>query len=232
MMKSVCVTLMTLAAFTAPLMAEEDFTPIFDGKTLEGWDGDKKFWSVVDGAIQGETTKETPTKGNTFIIYRKSKPANFELKVDYRILSDKANSGIQYRSEEVKPYVVKGYQADFESGPNYTGINYGEKTGRGILAQRGQKTWLGDGKKKNKVEKIGDKKELQKKIKGKGEWNTYHIIAKGNHMIHKINGEVMSETIDESEKDAKSSGIIALQVHSGPPMTLQFKNILLKNLSE
>ena len=211
---------------------EEGFVSIFDGKTLEGWDGKKKFWRVEDGAITGETTKDNPTKGNTFIIWKGGTVKDFELKIKYRILSDKANSGIQYRSEHLGNHVVKGYQADFEAGKRYSGINYGEKTGRGILAPRGQKVWLGDGKKKKKTEKFADSKELQKKIKSKGEWNEYHIIAKGNHMIHKINGVVMSETIDESEKDAKFEGILALQLHQGPPMKLQFKDIRLKKLDD
>lgn len=203
---------------------------LFDGKTLKGWDGKKGFWTVEDGAITGTTTKENPTKGNTFIIWQGGKVADFELTFEYRFVSKGGNSGCQYRSEHVGGHVVKGYQGDFEAGTRYSGINYGEKTGRGILSDRGNKTtYTADGKKK--VEKFGDSKELQKNVKGSGEWNTMHISAIGNHMIHKINGTVMSETIDGSPK-AVNEGILALQLHAGPPMKIQFRNIKLKKITK
>ncbi len=210
--------------------AQQGWHSLFDGKTLKGWDGKKQFWSVEDGAITGTTTKENPTKGNTFIIWQGGKVSDFELMFEYRFVSKGGNSGCQYRSEHVGNHVVKGYQGDFEAGTRYSGINYGEKTGRGILSDRGNKTtYSKDGKKS--VEKFGDSKELQKKIKGQGEWNTMHIIAKGNHMIHKINGTVMSETIDGSSK-AVSEGILAFQLHAGPPMKIQFRNVKLKSLGK
>ena len=228
-MKKIINTLFA-AAFVLPAVAEEKgFTSLFDGKTLEGWDGKKEFWSVQDGAIQGKTTKETPTKGNTFIIWKGGAVTDFELKFEYRFLTKSGNSGCQYRSEDMGNNVVKGYQGDFEAGTRFSGINYGEKTGRGILADRGTKTTLGDGKTKKKVERFGDSAELQKRVKGQGEWTTMHITAKGNHMVHRINDTLMSETIDEG-KEAVSKGIVALQLHAGPPMTIQFRNIRLKHL--
>ncbi|MDE0838242.1 MAG: DUF1080 domain-containing protein [Kiritimatiellae bacterium] len=226
------ITLTTgIAMLLATTLIAEDasFKDIFDGKTLDGWKGSEKFWSVEDGSITGSTT-ENKTSGNTFLIYTNGDIANFELTFDYRFLSNAGNSGVQYRSEELPNFVVKGYQADFEAGTKYSGILYGEKTGRGIMSNRGKKTWLGDGSSKTKVETIADSNELQKLIKPKGEWNSYHIIADGNHFTHTINGAVMSETFDESEKDFKASGILALQVHAGPPMKLQFRNLKLKTL--
>ena len=154
---------------------------------------------------------------------------DFELKFEYRFLTKSGNSGCQYRSEDMGNNVVKGYQGDFEAGTRFSGINYGEKTGRGILADRGTKTTLGDGKAKKKVERFADSAELQKKLNGQDEWNAMHITATGNHMIHRINGTVMSETIDEG-KEAVSKGIVALQLHAGPPMTIQFRNIRVKHL--
>ena len=104
------------------------FVSIFDGKTLEGWDGNPKFWKVQDGAITGQTTKENPTKGNTFIIWRGGETSNFELKLEYKIIN--GNSGIQYRSFLLKngadKWRIGGYQADFEAGNTYSGILYGE----------------------------------------------------------------------------------------------------------
>src|SRR5262245_43627094 len=211
---------------------EEGFTSIFDGKTLEGWDGNPDFWSVQDGALTGTTTADKPTKGNTFIIWRKGDTADFELKCQYKIVG--GNSGIQYRSFEVpnEKWVVGGYQGDFEAGDTYSGINYGERF-RGILANRGQKTVVkrgADGKVVvEEVAKVGDSAESQMKIKME-DWNVYQIIAKGSTFEHRINGVVTSICTDEDAKERRSEGIIALQLHAGPPMTVQFRNIRLKKL--
>jgi len=204
------------------------FQTIFDGKTLDGWDGDPKFWRVEDGAITGETTKANPTKGNTFIVWRGGKTADFELKIEYKILSH--NSGIQYRSFELPQgkWRIGGYQADLEAGDKFSGLLYGEKF-RGILAPRGEKTVIGDNHKPKKVGSVGNPEELQKLIK-KQNWNEYHIIARGFHFIQKINGTVMSECTDEDTKMRRKDGLLALQLHAGPPMKVQFRNIRLKQL--
>ena len=143
---------------------DEGFETIFDGKTLEGWDGDPKFWRVDDGAITGETTKENPTKGNTFIVWRSGKLADFELQLEYKIMGH--NSGIQYRSFELPQgkWRIGGYQADLEAGDKFSGLLYGERF-RGILAQRGDKTVIGKNHRPKKVGSVGDSKELQKLIK-------------------------------------------------------------------
>ena len=207
---------------------EDGFVPIFDGKTLDGWDGDPRFWSVEDGAITGRTTAENPTSGNTFLIWRDGEAGNFELTLEYKIVG--GNSGVQYRSQEVdgSQWVMQGHQADIEAGDNYSGIHYEEK-GRGILAQRGQKTRINDDGKSEVLETFADSKELQSKIK-KEDWNTYHIIADGFTYTHKINGHTTSIVIDEDESHRKATGLIGLQVHAGPPMTVQFRNIRLKRL--
>lgn len=210
----------------------EGYVPLFDGKTLEDWDGNPDFWRVEDGAITGETTAEKPTKGNTFLIWRGGETGDFELKLQYRLRNH--NSGIQYRSFEVpnQKWVIGGYQADFEGGDTYSGILYGEKF-RGILANRGKKTELvrsEDGKFSVKtVGEIGDSAELQKKIDKEG-WNDYHITARGYEFVHRINGQVMSACTDLDEKMRRSSGLLALQLHAGPPMKVQFRHIRLKKL--
>ncbi|MFO0905605.1 MAG: PVC-type heme-binding CxxCH protein [Pirellulales bacterium] len=215
---------------TCPAVAADDdgFEPIFDGKSLDGWDGNPDFWRAENGTITGQTTKEKPTKGNTFIIWRKGEVGDFELKLEYRIVG--GNSGIQYRSFEVpnEKWVVGGYQADFEAGDTYSGILYGERY-RGILALRGQKTVIGDDHKPKQVGTVGDTKEIQTKIK-KEDWNEYHVTARGFDFVHRINGVVTCEVTDEDMKDRRPTGILALQLHAGPPMTVQFRNIRLKKL--
>ena len=218
------VVLSAMFSFTTLARGDDDsgFKPIFNGKDLSGWDGRKEFWSVEDGAITGRTTKENPTKGNTFIVWRDAPVDDFVLKLKYKIVG--GNSGIQYRSREVEPWVISGYQADIDSGDTFSGINYEERA-RGILAQRGQKVTIKpDGKKE--AEQIGDSKELQASIK-KEDWNDYEIIAQGNRLTHKVNGKVTSEVIDEEADKRAASGLLALQLHAGPPMTVQFKDIQL-----
>ncbi len=212
--------------------ADDDagFQPIFDGKTLKGWDGDPRFWRVEDGAITGETTPDNPTQGNTFIVWTDGQVDDFELKLEYRITGH--NSGIQYRSFHLPGakdrWRIGGYQADLEAGDQWSGTNYGERF-RGILAKRGEKTIIGEDHKPRVVGTFGDPKVLQSFIR-KNDWNEYHIIARGYRFIHKINGHVMSEVIDEDTGMRRRSGLIALQLHAGPPMKVQFRNIRLKRL--
>ena len=130
------------------ILGDDGFQSIFDGKTLENWDGNPKFWSVTDGAITGKTSKENPTDGNTFIIYRGAQPSNFELRLQFRIVG--GNSGVQYRSKEVKKWVVGGYQADFDGAGGWTGTLY-EERGRGVLAKRGNKIVIDGAGKKSRV---------------------------------------------------------------------------------
>lgn len=211
---------------------------LFNGKDLTGWKGEPEFWSVKDGAITGHSTVDTSPKENTFLILEGVEVADFELHFKYKITDSKGgsagfgNSGVQYRSKIVKPEysVVAGYQADIECGSNYSGIIYEEK-GRGILAQRGQKVIVKDGVEPGKplievVGEVGKSDEIQAIINPAG-WNNYVVIAKGGHLKHFINGKPSAELLDESTAAAKT-GIIALQLHAGGPMTVQFKDIVLK----
>lgn len=222
------ITLVALVLAAGTLRAEEGdgFKPLFDGKSLEGWDGNPDFWSVRDGAITGQTTAEKPTRGNTFIIYKGSEIGDFELHLKYKIVG--GNSGIQYRSVDRGNWVVNGYQADFEAGDTYSGILY-EEGGRGILCPRGKKVEIGEDGKKTESAGPATSEEIMKAIK-KEDWNDYVVIAKGNHLIHKINGLQTAEVIDNQKDKARSKGILALQLHAGPPMTVQFKDIKIKEL--
>ncbi len=214
---------LTTTAFVAAAGSEEGFKPIFNGKSLDGWEGEAGFWSVKDGAIRGQSTAEHPATRNTFLMWRGGMVDDFELRLSYRVVG--GNSGIQYRSREMENWIVAGYQADIESGDRYTGILYDEH-GRGVLAERGQKTAI-DAAGKKTVEKFAEQGALLKAVR-KDKWNEYVISARGNHLKHTINGRVMCEVVDRQEGEFDRSGILALQIHSGPPMTIQFKDIRLK----
>ena len=218
-----------LAVANGIAQQEKGFFPLFNGENLEGWDGNPKFWSVKDGAITGITTKENPTRGNTFLIWRGGLVDDFELRLKIKIVG--GNSGIQYRSEDQGNWVVSGYQADFDAGSKFSGILYHER-GRGVLAQRGQKTVVtreGGKHKVTVVQSLGDPADILAAIRSE-QWNDYKIIAKGYEFIHAINEKVTVEVADQDEQSRKSSGILALQLHAGPPMRIQFKDIRIKPL--
>jgi hypothetical protein len=208
---------------------EDGFVKIFDGKTLNGWDADTSFWRVENGVVIGQVLPGKPLKTNTFLIWKGGQPADFEFKAEYRI-SPEGNSGVQYRSEELKDirYALKGYQADIDGADQYTGQNY-EERGRGFLAMRGQKVVLRTNEKPVITGSVGNPDSLKALIK-KGDWNEIHIIAKGNKMQHFINGVLMSEAIDEDTVNSKSSGLLGMQVHVMPKMKVEYRNILLKKL--
>lgn len=213
--------------------AADSFQSIFNGKDLTGWDGNPQLWSVQGGAITGQTTAEHPTKGNTFLIWTNGPVADFELRFAYKITpnNDKgfANSGVQYRSKVFDPanWVVGGYQADFEAGTSYSGILYEERMTRGIMAARGEKVIWNQECKKQVTGSLGKSEDIQAAIKP-NDWNDYVIIAQGNHLQHFINGKPTVDVTDECEAKAAKSGVLALQLHAGPPMTVQFKDFRLK----
>lgn len=203
------------------------FESIFDGTTLNGWDGDPNHWSAKDGTLVGESTKENPLKQNTFLIWRGGSPGDFELKLDYRINS--TNSGVQYRSVEapdIGKWVLKGYQADIDFTNMFTGQLY-EERGRGFLALRGQATQVAEGKKARMLGEIKNGNDAKGIIKV-NDWNTLHIIAQGNILIHVLNGQVTSVVVDDDTKARAASGLIGFQLHVGPPMKVEYRNIALK----
>jgi hypothetical protein len=211
----------------APDDGEEGFTPIFNGKDLTGWDGNPDFWSAKDGILRGETTKEKPTKGNTFCIWRGGTVEDFELRLSFRMQT--GNSGVQYRSKDLGNWVVGGYQAEAANEPGRAGFIYDEKGKRGRMCLVGEKVVWKDGK-KEVVGSVGDYKKIQETFK-LGDWNDYRIIAKGNHIVHYLNGVQTIDFTDEDEANPGApgqSGIVALQVHAGAPMAVEFKDIRLK----
>jgi hypothetical protein len=226
------------ALLTSAVLAQAADTTLFNGKDLTGWEGNSELWSVKDGTITGVTTAEKPLKHNTFLVWKGGTVGDFDLTVKYRI--EKGNSGIQYRSKVEKPGemgpIISGYQADFEAGKTYSGILY-EERGRGILAKRGEKTTIKPVEKDPanakstdfKVEvtgEVGKSDEIQASIKNE-DWNEYRIVAKGNRLQHFINGKPTVDVTDETTVGAKE-GVLALQIHQGPPMVVQFKDFELK----
>lgn len=206
--------------------SSDDSMSLFNGKDLDGWRGDSRIWSVEDGCIVGRTTAENVIDKNTFLIYEKPF-SDFELTFQYKIIG--GNSGVQYRAKvlDEAEFVVGGYQADMEAGINHSGILYEEK-GRGILAKRGQKVAINESGEKE-VTEFANSEDLQAKI-NQDEWNSYRVVAKGEHLEHFINENKTIDVIDKEPGKRASSGIIALQVHKGPDMVVRYKNMVLKPL--
>ncbi len=213
---------------SSSLADKDGFVPIFDGKTFSGWEGDSSVWKVDSGSFIGEVTPQKQISTNTFLIWRGGKPADFELKAEYRI-SEGGNSGIQYRSEELPDirYALKGYQADIDGANQYTGQNY-EERGRGFLAMRGQIATLEANQKPVITGSLGNPDSLKAFIKN-NDWNEVYLVVKGNHMKHYINKVLMSEATDNDTTSRKFSGLIGLQVHVLPSMKVEYRNIRIKN---
>jgi hypothetical protein len=213
-----------------PLSDSNDgFVSIFNGTSLDGWDGDPRYWRVEDHEIVGEVTPATLLKQNNFLIWRGGAPANFELKAEFRI-SPQGNSGINYRSVEMPgtKWLMRGYQADIDGANKYTGQNY-EERGRTFLAPRGTITYVATGEKPAVIASLGSADDLKAFIKN-GDWNEYHLIVRGNVLIHILNGHVMCEVVDDDTANRKFSGLIGVQVHVGPPMKIEYRTFLLKTL--
>jgi len=214
-----------------------DMRTIFNGKDLTGWDGDPKLWSVKDGVLRGETTPEVPAQGNTFVIWKDGTTKDFELRLSFR-LSASNNSGIQYRSKHItddkvrNAWVVRGYQHELRNEsklPNVAGFIYDEGGKRGRICLVGQRvTWEPSGK-KLVADDLIDQAGFEKLFK-LDDWNDAVIVAKGNRIRHYLNGKLILDFTDNAPEMALSEGILALQLHAGKPMWVEFKDIRIKEL--
>lgn len=224
---------------------EDGFVQLLDGETLDGWKGDTAYWRMENGNLVGEVTPDKPLERNTFIIWEGGQPADFELKGEFRITED-GNTGINYRSTELDtiPYALRGYQADIDGKNRYTGQNY-EERGRTTLAYRGEEVvvepqenssgslreniknnaWLG----RTVTGSLGESDSLQALINS-GDWNDFHLVVKGNRLQHYVNGVLMSDVTDNDTVNRKLEGALGVQVHVGPPMKVEYRNIRLKEL--
>ena len=245
---SVIISLLTIQCSDAIGQSKKDkdgFVKIFNGKNLSGWAGDATYWRVENGNLVGEITPSTLLKTNSFIIWQGGSPADFEIKLEFKITKS-GNSGINYRSSLITDvnHALRGYQADIDGANRYTGQNYEERA-RTTLAYRGEmvtvnlltnptdalkdhiinNAWL----ERTVTGSLGIAEELLTKNKS-DDWNTCHIVAKGNRLQHYINGVLMSDVTDNDPVNAKSAGLIGVQVHVGPPMKVAYRNIMLKKI--
>ncbi len=222
---------------------KDGFVKVFNGKNLSGWAGDATYWRVENGNLVGEITPSTLLKTNSFIIWQGGSPADFEIKLEFKITKS-GNSGINYRSSLITDvnHALRGYQADIDGANRYTGQNYEERA-RTTLAYRGERVSvdvlanstdeLKDHIKNNAwlvrtvIGSLGKSDELVKAIQS-DDWNTCHILAKGNRLLHYVNDVLMSDVTDNDTINRKASGLIGVQVHVGPPMKVEYRNIRLK----
>lgn len=243
-----CLTILALTLVSWNLLAADDvqlapdepdgMKSIFNGKNLDGWNGDPRLWSVKDGAIHGETTEENKANGNTFIIWEGGRTKDFELRLSFRCNATN-NSGIQYRSKHVtenvrNKWVVRGYQHEIRNQnilPSVSGFIYDEgglTGGRGRTCMVGEKAiWEGGGKKGKKITGSLIDAEGYKNLFKLDEWNDVIIIAKGRHIQHYMNNRLVLDFTDSPEL-ALLDGILAFQLHGGKPMFAEFKNIRIK----
>lgn len=230
------------------------FRQIFNGTSLEGWDGDPAFWRVENGVITGETTPENPIKQNSFLIWRGGRTADFDLKLEFRI--NAGNTGVQYRSQQlpeggegdIGKWVLKGYQADIDFANQYSGMLY-EERGRGFLAPRGQFNYAGANQPpsvgrgqpapqpapgtafgvRGQVGALNASDALRAQIK-QNDWNQFQVIARGNVLIHVLNGQVTALFVDDDVEGRALDGLLGLQIHVGPPMKVEFRNVWIRTL--
>lgn len=204
--------------------APEGFTAIFNGKDLSGWSGSDKYWSVEDGCLTG--VADGKLDYNRFITWKDGKVKNFELRVKVKVTPG-GNSGLQYRGQErpdLGEWVVTGYQCDVvPAKDDYNGMLY-EERGRRILAHTGEKVIIDP--------------QGQPWVVGKlpiqnfpaDQWHDYRILVEGNHHQHWIDGVQTVDVIDLDEKGRALEGVIAVQVHVGPAMKIQYKDFFVKHL--
>ena len=227
-MKLKFLTLLSLFALTAGTsMGNDGFTPLFNGKDLAGWDGEPGLWKVENGVVIGTCSGPASPKHNSFLIWRGGVVKDFELRATVRIIGDN-NSGLQYRSRAlpaISPWAITGYQCDVHPALEHTGMTY-EERGRGIFGLNGTDVAVDPkGSRWLIVERDPVKVDVS-------QWNEYTVIARGNHLVHKINGQVTSELFDYDEKGRALEGLLAIQLHQGNTNTVQVKQIQLRPLTD
>ncbi len=207
---------------------DRGFERIFDGKTLHGWKAaDMSYWSIDDGAITGKITKEHPLKANLYLIWQGGELGDFELKLKSRVFGSKGiNNGFQFRSEELPNHDLAGYQVDNNLDTDWLVRLYDEH-GREDLARRGHRTVFDASGNATTTDIVEAHGPAWFKLEN---WHEYDLTCEGPHLILKVDGRLAAEVIDNDPKQQDFSGILGLQLHTGPPTTAQFKDIQLKIL--
>jgi hypothetical protein len=204
----------------------DSFEPLFNGRDLQGWDGDPAFWSVQNGMMRGEITLAHLAFRNTFLIWRGGVLKDFALKLRFRLLS--GNSGVQYRSQDLGGWSVSGYQAEIANEPGKAGFLYEERS-RKFLVFLGQRVLVRENGSRDVFGSLGTKAEfLRWGYYRPGDWNDYLIVARGPWIAHYLNGFQTLELIDRETMRASPEGILAFQIHAGLPMAVEFKDVFLK----
>lgn len=223
-----------LAVSTSPAgnaQSDDDakFTPLFDGKTLQGWQGEADRWRVENGAIVGEIPAGQRLDHNTWLVWEGGKLDDFELRLEFR-LSGKpaANSGVQFRCQAESANRVSGYQADLDMGATWLGRIYDEH-GRALLVERGTRVLIQeDGERVVETFALADRYEV---LFRENDWNDYRIRACDEHMTVEVNGTLFSELVDKQQGERDLSGQLAFQLHSGPETRIEFRNIRVRKLA-
>ncbi|MBX3417854.1 MAG: DUF1080 domain-containing protein [Pirellulaceae bacterium] len=247
LIRSLCLLVVFQFAFVAsyaqePIQlppASPELVSIFNGEDLTAWDGDPRFWSVRDGVIRGETTEENRSPGNTFLVWEGGKTTDFELRLSFRLTASN-NSGIQYRSQRLPAdiakhaWVVKGYQFEIRNEvdfPNVSGFVYDEGGKRGRMCLTGEiARWDSDAGKQVTGQLIDQ--ESFKALFQLDDWNDAVIIARGNRMQHFLNNRLVVDFTDNDPNLALHDGVLALQLHGGAPMWVEFRDIRIKSLND
>lgn len=221
--------LIALMLSLAAGVSAAEFRSLFDGQSLAGWKAlDMSYWSVRDGAITGQSTPVHPCRTNQFLVWQGGEVSDFELLVKFRATGNGRNTGVQFRSVMRPDGQAVGYQADiYQNGPYLGGVCDEMHTRKGpeLLTGNGQRTVI-DAAGKRTATNLGRTASL----KPAGEWNEYRIVAQGRHITLAINGVTCSELFDNEEGHFDLKGILGLQLRSGEPMTVQFKDVQYREL--
>lgn len=227
------ILVISLSAVAVPMNVvsaevETGFVSMFNGVDLTGWDGKPGLWRVEDGAISSESTPETPCERAHYLYWQNGEPGDFILRFEYKLIGEGGNSGVHFRSEKRPDFDTWGYQADIESGAQWSGCLF--QHDRGGVVMRGFKAEI-DARGQRKEVPFASPDALQSHIKA-NDWNSYEVRAEGNHISLSINGQLMCEVKDDDAKYSRDKGFISLQMHPGPPMKIQFRNLRIKPLKK
>ena len=207
---------------------ENGFESLFNGKDLTGWAGDPRRWSVRDGFIRGQTSEEYPLEGSTYLVWDRDKFKNFVLKFDFRV--ENGNSGLLYRGDRLDKWRIDGYQVAIDNGDAISGRLW-DSYERGLIAQTGEFIRMDKNGKRHIVGKVGFRDDMGKSgYYRPAAWNRCTVVARGNHVAHYVNGFQTIELIDDDPERRSLTGHIAFQLHQGPAMTVDFRNVRVKRL--